>query len=112
MRSIVAALLLVGSTTSIAQQVELVDKPCPAKATRVYITASGDIRLNGKPASLEKVKATLAGDKTQLVCYSRQNPQAYEPHPVATQILDAVMANRLPVALYWDEGFTKRVLLQ
>ena len=112
MRSIVAALLLVGSTTSIAQQGELVDKPCPAKATKVYITAGGDIRLNGKPASLEKVKATLAGDKTQLVCYARQNPQVHEPHPVATQILDAVIANRLPVALYWDEGFTKRVLFQ
>ena len=66
---------------------------------RVKVTADGQIFLNGNSATLEDLNiefarlATVGGG----VWYYRENPQA-EPHPVATQVIEAVVAASLPIA--------------
>tara|TARA_R110000764_G_scaffold142277_1_gene230293 strand:+ start:523 stop:894 length:372 start_codon:yes stop_codon:yes gene_type:complete len=93
-------------------EIELVRQPCdPGTSARVFVAADGTVSLNravvaveALPAALKKLQPTI-----NVVCYSRENPEAFEPHPAALEALDAITELRLPVALYWDAGFQQRV---
>ena len=94
----------------VGPQVELVHQPCDTKTSaRVFVSAKGVVSLNGIVTPIDALLPALQKLHIQEVCYSRENPQAFEPHPVALKALDAVTRLKLPIAFYWDAAFQERV---
>jgi hypothetical protein len=94
----------------VGPQVELVHQPCDTKTSaRVFVSAKGVVSLNGAVTPIEALLPALQKLHIQDVCYSRENPQEIEPHPVALKALNALMQLKLPIAFYWDAAFQERV---
>ena len=91
---ILVSLLFVGC----AQQQAPTPPDFPEYA-RVKVTADGLIFLNGNPATMEDLEVEFARLATVSggVWYYRENSQA-EPHPVAEQVIQAVIDANLPIA--------------
>jgi len=117
MRAVLAVLLLFTSVAipqAHAQQenpeIELVNQPCDIKtAARVFVSAVGVVSLNGKVITIDSLLVALQKLPIRSVCYSRENPEAFEPHPFALDVLGAVRELKLPIAFYWDADFQQRV---
>jgi biopolymer transport protein ExbD len=117
MRTLIALMVFTAMATPLQAKaqvnnpkVELVHQPCDkTTAARVFVSADGVVSLNGNATPIGSLLAALMKLSIQSVCYSRENPQAPEPHPVALQALDAIMQLKLPVAFYWDADFQQRV---
>ena len=92
--------------------VKLKNQECSTQnSIRVSISVKGDITVNGKSSSLDNFKIELdRNDKSvKEVCYNRESPEQFEPHPNALKILDLVIAKELPISMYWDKNFKKRI---
>lgn len=78
---------------------------------KIYVTKSGEITLDGKPATLDEVKSALAGlvQKNGLVLYTRESPEEFEPHPNGIKVVEMVIENRLPVRLCRNQDFSDAI---
>ena len=92
---LIVSLIIVGC----AQQQATPTPPDFPEYARVKVTADGQIFMNGNPAAIEDLEvefarlATVGGG----VWYYRENPEA-EPHPIAEEVLNAIIAAQLPIA--------------
>ena len=86
---------------------------CPDGAAKIAVSALGEVTLNGAKIAAKDLVATLTALKPapMEVCYFRENPGA-EPLPAALAALNAIIAARLPVSLYSDAAFTRRLDLR
>ncbi len=91
---------------------ELINMPCETQGTvRIYVSSDGEITLNKRVVNVEEVSDYLKAklNSIKYVCYSRENPQVFEPHPIALDVVDTIISYSLPVALFWNNEFKKRV---
>lgn len=67
---------------------------------KVYISKSGEITLDDKATTLEDVGVAFAAlaQKNGVVLYTRESPED-EPHPIAKEVTDLVIQNRLPIQM-------------
>jgi len=72
----------------------------PKEISKIRVTQSGQILLNGNPASLEEVKTELNRLKFLggAVWYSRENAKG-EPSQDAAAVFEQIMASGLPIKL-------------
>ena len=94
-----------------AEQAE--SNPCPATGVRIFVTSAGEVSLNGAATDIGGLRDALAAlsPPPAVVCYSRDD-SAGEPHPAATQAVDAIIQLRLPVAFYTDGTFKTAVKME
>ena len=91
----------------------LVLAPCSLLAqpvTKVAVSASGAIALNGKRTTLAALDEEFKRLKAQsgVVWYHRENP-ASEPHPNATAVVQLVIKYQLPVSMSTKPDFSDYV---
>ncbi|MEZ5498861.1 MAG: hypothetical protein R3E77_05440 [Steroidobacteraceae bacterium] len=86
---------------------------CPATGARLYVTSTGIVTLNGDVVDVNAVKEALANidPPPTVACYSR-DAAAGEPHPATSQVIDAIIAQQLPVAFYTDNTFKIAVKME
>ncbi len=107
-------LFLISSLTFASDNpvVKLKNQECNTeKSLRVSITVKGDIVVNGQPSSLDYFNIELDRNDNSIneVCYNRESPEQFEPHPNALKVLDLVIVKELPISMYWDKDFKKRI---
>jgi hypothetical protein len=93
----------------------LVDEPCPQIGTiTVSVDAQNVIRLNGRKMSEEKFNAIFPqlASIVKEICYSRASPESYEPPPIAVAVYNKIINSKVPVTLYWDLEFKKKVVFK
>jgi hypothetical protein len=94
---------------------KLVDEPCPQVGTiTVSVDAQNVIRMNGRKISEEKFNIVFPQLAAMMkeICYSRAAPETYEPPPAALAVYEKIAASKVPVSLYWDLEFKKKVVFQ
>jgi hypothetical protein len=79
---------------------------CPVAGARVFLSARGDVTLNGRHVEASELKdALLALSPTPtVICYAREE-SAGEPHPAVQTVFEAIMAMQLPIGLFTDATF-------
>jgi hypothetical protein len=84
-----------------------------APTAKIWISESGVIELNGKPAELEAVRAALVdlAKRKGVVLYGR-DAAGNEPHPNAMKVIALVGSNRLPIRLSTKRDFSDAVVPQ
>lgn len=95
-----------------SSKVTLVNQPCDDETSiSIHVSNTGEVIANHESTSIESFAKLLEASKSRLreICYSREDHATSEPHPNAFKVLDAIVATQLPVAFYWDKGFTKRI---
>ena len=77
---------------------------------KVSVLSNGSILLDGMPVALSNLKAALeqADKTTGRVLYYRENAGA-EPPPQSKEVMDLVIANRLPISLSSKPDFSDYV---
>ena len=75
---------------------------------KVYINKKGEISINGKVKKLEELDSIFKSlkEKSGIIYYSRSEEYDGE---IWMEVLDLVSKYELPIALYKDKGFTKRI---
>jgi hypothetical protein len=75
--------------------------PADSPYVKVVVSKSGEITLDGKPASIGEVSDAFASlaQKKGVVLYARESPEEGQPHPNAIRIIKLVTDNKLPVRL-------------
>ena len=93
--------------------VNLVARPCPDTASRVYVDATGVVTLNNKVIHAEELSGALAALSPQPseVCYSRASPPS-TPSRVALAAMSEIFASHLPIAYYTDATFRTREMIE
>ena len=83
---------------------------CPDSGARVFLTAQGDVTLNGRHMAASELRDALLAlsPVPTIICYSRENPVA-EPHPAVQTVLEALMATQLPIGFFTDATFQTAV---
>ena len=78
---------------------------------KIYVTKSGEITVDDKPATLDEVKSALAAlaQKNGVVLYTREAPEEFEPHPNGNKVIELVIENRLPVRLCRNKDFSDAI---
>jgi hypothetical protein len=73
------------------------------------VDGAGVITVNGQVASVTNLPQTLSSLKPRPpeVCYSRANAQGEAP-PQVMEVIQAIMALRVPVSFYTDKTFKTR----
>jgi len=68
---------------------------------RIFVTKEGVVSVDGKECSLQELAAALdeLALKRGVVLYSRDNPEEFEPHPVAMSVVKLVGQKKLPIRL-------------
>jgi len=68
---------------------------------KVFVTKSGEIMVDGKPATINELEGSLAAlaQKHGVVLYGRDAPDEKDPHPMVKNVLNIVIKNRLPIRL-------------
>ena len=86
---------------------------CPDAGVRLYVTSNGVVTLNGETVEADGIGAALAALNPQptVACYSRDSATA-EPHPASSQVVNAIIQQRLPVTFYTDKTFTVAVKME
>jgi biopolymer transport protein ExbD len=103
--ALVIILLLIffaGCRRSSTSNIDKSKLPSPdSPYVKVFVSKSGEITLDGKPASIDEVRDAFASlsQKKGVVLYARESPQEAEPHPNAMQVINLITQNRLPVRL-------------
>lgn len=79
---------------------------CPASGARVWLQATGEVLLNGRPLAAPRLQDALSAlqPRPTVICYARENAED-EPPPTMETVLEALMAQRLPIGLYTDDTF-------
>jgi hypothetical protein len=79
---------------------------CPDSGVKIYLHQDGRVTLNGSTIDAANLSAALAKlqPRPTVVCYSRDNPEG-EPPPQMQQVLEAIMALRLPIGIFTDRTF-------
>lgn len=90
---LIVALLAVGCSNDAAATMD-------ENVARVKVTADGKVFLNGAETTLDDLRAEFArlqasGGRVQ---YYREDPTG-KPHPIAEQVIQAVIEAKLPIQL-------------
>ncbi len=82
------------------------DSACPESGVRIYLDRHGKVTVDGKAVALENLGGTLATiqPRPTVVCYSRDDPQR-EPPAQAGAVMAAIIALRLPIAVFTDKTY-------
>ena len=88
-------------------------QPCPKQDTaRISVSATGEIRFNDRPTTIERVAEELRdhGSTLKAVCIHREHPWSETLHPAFLRAMAAVGAAGLLERLcwYWDDAFQMR----
>ena len=79
---------------------------CPESGTRVFVSSSGIVTLNGTVVEPENLLAALRAlePPPTVLCYAREAP-IVAPQATLKLIVDALMAMRLPINFFTDASF-------
>jgi len=79
---------------------------------KIYVSKSGAVLLDGTPTAMGGVRDALAAlsRKNGVVLYYRESPEEPEPHPVAKDVINLVIQNRLPIRVCRNSDFSDAVL--
>jgi hypothetical protein len=79
-------------------------------ALKVSVLATGEIRLNGEPVTLEALGRAMAeAVKPETVVWHYRENATGEPPSVATEVMKLIAANKLPVKLSASPDFSDSV---
>jgi hypothetical protein len=81
------------------------------RVAKVAVSADGRVELDGSVASLEELRAAFAelSRADGVVWYYREAADA-EPHPLAMEVVQAIIDARLPVSMSTKPDFSDVVL--
>ena len=88
----------------------IVAVPCPPSGARLFLSAAGEILLNGKaiaPSDIPRAIAKLKPRPTEI-CYAREKLGA-EPRESQRAVTNAIRGTGLPLSLYVDRTFLGRM---
>lgn len=80
--------------------------PCPESGTRVFVSSSGQVTLNGKQVPPDKLLEALQAldPAPTTLCYAAEGP-IEAPQATKKFIVDALMAMRMPINFFTDSSF-------
>lgn len=81
-----------------------------APKVKIWVSANGDIELDGSSKSLDEVRVALTelAKNSGVVLYGRDAPEG-EPHPTAMQVMEIVVQKRLPIRMSTKRDFSDAV---
>ena len=108
MRVVVTALALMICASVGAEE----PKPEDGNVAKIAVSRAGVINLNGREATINEVRETLAklAASKGVVWYYREAADEEEPHPNAMLVISAIVDARLPVSLSTKPDFSTVVL--
>src|SRR5262245_11912285 len=77
---------------------------------KIWVSKTGQVDVNGTPSELSALGLMLAAlaQKKGVVLYGRDAAEE-EPHPNAMQVIQLVVANRLPIRMSTKSDFSDAV---
>ncbi len=80
----------------------------PATPVKIKVMANGSLVLDGAPTTLQQLKDRISqcDPANNVVWYYRENSDAPEPPPVALDVLNVVMKQRIPISLSSKPDFS------
>ena len=96
-------------------EIEFADLPCSLEsAVRVSVDSDNQIWFNQSLVTLEELETDLHKLPAQIkeVCYTRADPESYEPPTNAPLVLQKIKATKLRLSIYWDMNFQQKVVFK